>query len=105
MTGSGCFSAKGPSPHPSSIPPSFCQAQSEAHGPPSAMAVRKRGRCKLTGAEVVCTASPYLPTQGQSKPGAATQNQWDAASTTARTEHDVAVCTMCTQWSVCWPAT
>ena len=31
--------AKGPPPHPLFF--FFCQAQSEAHGPPSAMAVRK----------------------------------------------------------------
>ena len=39
MTGSGFFFAKGHPPHPS-----LCQAQSEAHGPPSAMAVRKTRR-------------------------------------------------------------
>ena len=41
--------------------------------------------------------SPSLPTQSQSEPGAVTQNQWDGASATAKTEAESAVCTLCTQ--------
>ena len=63
------------------------------------------GGSSLQDRSLFVQQSPSLPTQSQSEPGATTQNQWDATSATARTEPESAVCTLCTQWMVDWPAT
>ena len=66
----------------------------------------KRGRCKLTESEVVCTAisfstdtEPIRAMSSNKEPIG--YRQYD----TARTESESAVCTLCTQCSVGWPAT
>ena len=63
------------------------------------------GVASLQSRRLFVQQSPSLPTQSRSEPGAATQNQWDATSATARTELELDFCTLCTQWPVGWPAT